>query len=147
MINKFRGEYAFLSNFSAAPVTFDNRIWPTVEHAFQAAKVDKDTADKIYFSTNPSVAKRLGRTGTMRADWDTVREDIMLACLRSKFLDNPVMKQKLLATGDEELVEGNFWHDNYWGVCECPKCQEKNITGGNMLGKLLMQVRDEAKTS
>ena len=65
----------------------------------------------------------------------------MLEALRTKFSIKG-LKEKLLATGDEELVEGNFWHDNFWGVCSCSKCGNK---GQNKLGKLLMQVREEIK--
>lgn len=64
----------------------------------------------------------------------------MEECLRSKFAD-PVLKQKLLATGDEELVEGNYWHDNTYGNCSCERC--KDIIGRNMLGNILMKLRTE----
>ena len=145
MINDFHGEFFFLSNFYNSPVQYNGKTWPTVEHAFQAAKVDPETAEKILHAKTPGEAKRLGRHGKMRPDWDTARVDVMLACLRSKFLDNPELKQKLLDTGDEVLVEGTTWHDNYWGVCSCPKCRDKGIIGVNMLGKLLMIVREEAR--
>ena len=68
----------------------------------------------------------------------------MLIGLRKKFA-NPELRDLLLATGDEELVEGNYWHDNEWGNCTCPRC--KNIPGKNKLGKLLMQVREEIKNN
>ena len=51
-------------------------------------------------------------------------------------------KKQLLETGDEELIEGNRWHDNVFGSCFCPKCGDK---GQNMLGKLLMELRDKLK--
>ena len=143
MIDTFRGEYAFLSNFYSAPVEFNGRLWASVEHAFQAAKVDDETAEQIYLSSNPTVAKRLGRTGIMRPDWDAIKDDVMLACLRSKFQRNPTLHSRLMSTGNEELIEGNYWHDNYWGVCSCAKCKEKGLTGLNKLGTMLMQVRKE----
>jgi predicted NAD-dependent protein-ADP-ribosyltransferase YbiA (DUF1768 family) len=60
----------------------------------------------------------------------------MLSALRIKF-KNPELRAMLLTTGDEELIEGNWWRDTYWGVCEG--------IGQNKLGKLLMQVREEIK--
>ena len=57
----------------------------------------------------------------------------------------PELREKLLATGNEELVEGNTWHDNIWGNCSCDCC--KKIEGQNKLGKLLMQVREEIRSS
>lgn len=147
VINDFHGKYFFLSNFYPSPIEYNGRIWPTVEHAFQAAKVDVETAEKIFQATTPGEAKRFGRQGKMRDDWDVVRIDVMRECLRSKFLNNSELKQKLLDTGDAILIEGTTWHDNYWGVCSCDKCRNKGIPGKNMLGILLMEVREEAKNN
>jgi predicted NAD-dependent protein-ADP-ribosyltransferase YbiA (DUF1768 family) len=66
----------------------------------------------------------------------------MLYIIRNKFSDK-YMSDLLLNTGDEELIEGNYWHDNYWGNCTCSKC--KDIEGQNKLGKILMKVRDEIR--
>ena len=141
MIDFFDGEYAFLSNFYNASCIFEGKLYPTVEHAFQAAKsLDHAERDWIAAAGSPGLAKRLGRRINLRPDWEKVKFDVMEECLRSKFAD-PVLKQKLLATGDEELVEGNYWHDNTWGNCSCEKC--KDIVGRNMLGNILMKLRTE----
>ena len=76
----------------------------------------------------------------LRKDWEEVKTDVMRDGLRLKFQD-PTLRAKLLATGDEELIEGNTWHDNTWGACCCPECAKKKKE--NRLGKLLMQVRSE----
>ena len=141
MIDFFDGEYAFLSNFYNASCIFEEKLYPTVEHAFQAAKsLNHAERDWIAAAGSPGLAKRLGRRVNLRPDWEKVKFDVMEECLRSKFAD-PVLKQKLLATGDEELVEGNYWHDNTWGNCSCEKC--KDIVGKNMLGNILMKLRTE----
>lgn len=141
MIDFFDSEYAFLSNFYNASCIFEEKLYPTVEHAFQAAKsLDHAERDWIAAAGSPGLAKRLGRRVNLRPDWEKVKFDVMEECLRSKFAD-PVLKQKLLATGDEELVEGNYWHDNTWGNCFCEKC--KDIVGRNMLGNILMKLRTE----
>lgn len=142
-IDKFENQNFFLSNFYNSPLWYDGELWPTVEHAFQAAKVDTETAKQILVAKTPGEAKRLGRRGTMRPDWDTTRIKVMRECLQRKFLCNDDLLKRLLATGDEELIEGTTWHDNFWGNCTCPKCA--NITGQNMLGKLLMEIRDKAR--
>lgn len=67
--------------------------------------------------------------------------EVMLNCIRLKFRQHPKLKKKLLGTGDAVLIEGNTWHDNIWGDCSCPKCW--NIEGKNLLGRILMQVREE----
>ena len=141
MIDFFDGEYAFLSNFYNASCIFEGKLYPTVEHAFQAAKsLDHAERDWIAAAGSPGLAKRLGRRINLRPDWEKVKFNVMEECLRSKFADS-VLKQKLLATGDEELVEGNYWHDNTYGNCSCEKC--KNIVGRNMLGNILMKLRTE----
>lgn len=141
MIDFFDGEYAFLSNFYNASCIFEEKLYPTVEHAFQAAKsLDHAERDWIAAAGSPGLAKRLGRRVNLRPDWEKVKFDVMEECLRSKFADS-VLKQKLLATGDEELVEGNYWHDNTYGNCSCEKC--KDIIGRNMLGNILMKLRTE----
>ena len=141
MINKFEGEFEFLSNFYESPISDGKMEMPTVEHYFQAAK----TANKydyivIATSRTPGEAKRKGRRTIMREDWEEVKLSVMKEALRKKFAI-PELRQKLIATGPEYLEEGNWWHDNFWGVCHCEKCQDKR--GQNNLGKLLMEIRAE----
>ena len=138
VINSFTGKYAFLSNFSQS-----YGAYPTVEHRYQAAKtLDAIEADSIMMCPTPGGAKRLGRSVTMRPDWDDIKLDVMYQLVLQKFGHDRVLKIKLLATGNAELVEGNYWHDNYWGECRCLKCKE-NITPQNHLGRILMRVRRE----
>jgi len=123
-----------------ARLTVDGISFATVENAFQAAKTeDAEEKTRIAATTNPVVAKRLGRRVRLRPDWEGVKDKVMLEMLRLKFAD-PVLAARLLATGDAELVEGNRWHDNYWGSCACEKCGNR---GENKLGRLLMKVREE----
>ena len=80
----------------------------------------------------------------VEAHWEEVKDDVMLKVLRSKFRNNEDLRNKLLETGDAILIEGTTgWHDNYWGICSCEKC---GGVGKNMLGTLLMQVRDEMRS-
>lgn len=135
-IDNFSGTYAFLSNFYKSPVTFNGITAPTVEHMYQAAKtVDNSDAQFILESTTPAVAKRRGKTIKMVENWDEVKFGVMLTLVRLKFAQNPILAEKLIDTGDAKLIEGNWWHDVYWGVC--------NGKGENNLGKILMKVREE----
>lgn len=139
MIDRFDGEYAFLSNYSASPFRVDYVLFPTMEHYFQANKANNQNDYlRIAYAPTPGEAKRLGRKIQLRPDWEKIKDNIMLTGLRKKFAD-PELRNLLLATGDEELVEGNYWRDTYWGVC--------NGVGQNKLGKLLMQVREEIKNN
>jgi ribA/ribD-fused uncharacterized protein len=141
IINSFDGEFAFLSNFYESKIVHADMTFPTVEHAFQAAKsLSEEEQAAISIAKTPNIAKRLGRKVILRPDWEQVKEKIMYECVKEKFKD-PTLKQKLIDTYPAELIEGNTWHDNCWGDCSCEKC--KNIEGKNLLGKILMKVRDE----
>ena len=127
----------FLSNFYPSPIVLDRITYPTVEHAFQAAKTDdRLERERIAGLPTPGAAKRAGRKVSLRPDWEQVKVGIMVELVRRKFAD-PDLAGKLLATGDEELVEGNTWNDRFWGVCRG--------TGRNELGKVLMRVRAELR--
>ncbi len=140
VISSFQGEYFFLSNFFYSSFESDGEIYSTVEHAFQAAKTfDREKQKSIRLAVSPAQAKQLGRPVPLRPDWEQVKFDIMLALLRQKF-SQADLRQKLLDTGDFELIEGNTWGDKVWG-CVLYKGQ---WIGRNHLGKLLMQVRKES---
>lgn len=140
IIDSFDGEFAFLSNFYDSPISDGRMIMPTVEHYFQAAKTDS-MYDYTIIATakTPGEAKRAGRHCVLRKDWEEVKESVMREALRKKFSD-PVLRSKLLATGNRPLKEGNHWHDNYWGSCHCERCNDK---GKNVLGQILMELRTE----
>ncbi len=128
----------YLSNFYPSPfVDNDGLQWPTGEHYFQAHKffgISQKQFDAVRNASNPGKAKQLGRLYRLRNDWEQVKEDIMLQALRYKFLQNSMLLELLLKTGNSELIEHR--PDPYWG---------DNIdgTGKNRLGALLMVVRDE----
>lgn len=140
VISWFKGENAFLSNFHPSPVMYEGLEYPTVEHAFQAAKsLSPEEREPIRMARTPTVAKRLGRRVTLRPGWDTARLQIMAMLVQQKFSSHPELRKQLLATGDAELVEGNTWNDTFWGVCRGK--------GQNYLGKILMQVRDQLRAA
>ena len=135
MINSFDGKYAFLSNFYEHPITEGKITFPTNEHYFQAMKT-LDLTERIAIARagTPGQSKRMGRSVKLRSDWEEIKLSVMETALRLKFAD-PELAAMLKATGEEELVEGNWWNDTFWGVC--------NGVGENNLGKLLMKIRAE----
>lgn len=137
MIDRFDGEYFFLSNFEDSSITYDGITYKNAEAAFHAQKVFDTEKKKEFSNLNPSEAKRLGRRVKLRSDWESVKVDIMTDLVRIKFLQNPDLKKKLLATGDEILIEGNWWNDQFWGVCKGE--------GQNYLGRILMMIRKELR--
>jgi len=145
VIQLFGDEYDFLSNFYKIAVPFEGMLWPTSEHSFQGVKtLDEGQRRLICHAATPGKAKRLGRTVELREDWENIKFNMMLRILMSKFRFGTDISNKLLATGDAVLVEGNNWHDNIWGHCFCEKCRTE--VGMNGLGKLLMVVRNQLQT-
>jgi len=144
MIDKFFDEYRFLSNFYPAQVSLEDGKWQykSVEHAYVAAKTTSEIM-RFEVSGIPTAgeAKKFGKTLVIRPDWNEVRLGIMENLVRQKFSD-PELREKLFATDPHELVEGNNWHDNFWGSCVCTNCGNK---GENNLGKILMQIREEIR--
>ena len=135
-IDSFSGEYEFLSNFFPSVICDPDGItYPTVEHYFQAMKtVHLSERKEIAAAPTPGKAKRMGRRVFLRSDWEGIKIEVMRQGLKQKFADKE-LRDKLLATGDAILIEGNWWHDTFWGVCDGK--------GENNLGKLLMEVRTE----
>lgn len=136
MIDSFKGQYRFLSNFWPCRVALNGEIYYSTEHAYQAAKtMNSDERAAIRRCEKPGSAKKLGRHVTLRSDWDQVRLKVMYELLKQKFLSGTELAKQLVATGTEDLIEGNTWGDTFWGVC--------GGTGHNNLGRLLMLVRGE----
>lgn len=132
---EFVGALAFCSNFCKCPCSYDGVVYPTSEHAFQAAKtLDKSIREQVRVM-DVVEAKRFARTIPLRPNWNEIRVDVMEEILRSKF-SNEKFKKMLIETGQKELIEVNYWGDTFWG--QCPRG-----TGDNNLGKLLMKLRSE----
>ncbi len=134
----FNGRYRWLSNFAPCFITgVDGRQYPSVEHAYQAAKLLPDDLEEFYLRVQTGMtaagAKSFTRYKQLKPDWLAARLNVMYTLVYRKF-QLPLYRNKLLATGDAELVEDNWWNDTYWGVC--------NGRGENHLGKILMAVRD-----
>ena len=134
-IDSFRGKYNFLSNMYQRTFFEHGILYKSVEHYFQSHKtVDAHERDKIRCAKTPMDAKRLGRKCRLRSHWEFIKDDMMEEAIRLKFKSED-LRAKLIATHPCELVEGNYWGDTYWGVC--------NGRGQNKLGMLLMKIRNE----
>lgn len=149
LIDSFKGQYAFLSNFYVCPfpIVVGSKQAKTVEALFQANKtLDPITQDKILSLSTGTAAKKLGQKVELRPDWDEKKVGIMEYLISLKFplsasLPNGSLTQKLVATGDAHLVEGNDWGDQFWGCVRPPDVQNGPWMGQNWLGVILMDRR------
>ncbi len=133
-IEEFKGQHRFLSNFWYSDIKLDGVIYPTVEHAFQAAKTNVTSQrEEIRKADTPGTAKALGRSVSLRAGWEDTKIGVMVELLAQKFKSGELRKM-LLETGNSELIEGNTWNDKFWGVCQGE--------GENWLGQCLMHIRN-----
>lgn len=127
------------SNFADSTIFMDlgfgTKAYRTVEHAFQAAKATTlEDHERVRTAPGPGYAKMEGRRITLRDDWEKVKYEVMLECLRAKFAI-PSFKGRLLSTGDRELREDSPT-DFVWGY---------RNNGQNLLGKALMTIRAELR--
>ena len=132
--------YGFLSNFYPSPILLKGKMWPTSEHYYQAQKVPgTEIEEEMRMLGTPLEAFEMSRTPgfPQREDWYEVRDDIMREAVYAKFTQHPDLKNQLLDTKDAVLVEHSF-RDNYWGDGGDGK-------GKNVLGKILMEVRERLK--
>jgi len=139
IIDSFKGEYRWLSNFWPCSVEHEGEVYPSVENAYQAAKSDDFVTREQFLFMSPSDAKKEGRKLKIQENWDDLKFQIMFQLVRSKFLNNESLASKLTETGDAVLIEGNTWGDTFWGQC--------NGQGRNELGVILMMIRDELSVS
>lgn len=135
-----RDPYGEFSNFSKHRIFLEDKLWPTTEHYFQARKfAATEHAEAIRLAPSAKVAAEMGRDRKrpLRPDWETVKDDVMRVAVRAKFTQHEALRTMLLATGDAELIEHTA-NDNYWA-------DGGDGSGKNMLGKILMEIRDELR--
>lgn len=138
VVTRFSGDEFFLSNFHESSCIHDMVIYRSVEHAYQAAKsLDATARALVAAETTPGRAKHVGRYLSLRRDWESVKLDVMLSCVRSKFTVSLYLQDMLRATAPMPLVEGNHWGDTFWGAIG------PALIGQNHLGRILEQVRAE----
>ena len=136
MIKEFQKEYRWLSNFAYCKIFYEGITYPSVENAYQAAKTINVEEREAIASATAGQAKRLGKTLTVREDWEDVKVQVMRELLTIKFCQTKYLGL-LLATGNQHIQEGNYWNDKFWGVCL------KTGEGENNLGKLIMDIREK----
>lgn len=138
---KTNDQYGYLSNFAPYCFWLDGKFWATSEHYFQAHKFyDSEYAEKVRLSNSPMEAAKLGRNRGMilRSDWEEIKDDIMRKAVYAKFSQNIELKLLLLGTGNETIIEKTT-DDYYWGC-------GKDYSGKNMLGRILMEIREILKS-
>jgi N-glycosidase YbiA len=134
-------DHGCFSNFAPYPIHLDGKVWPTSEHYFQAQKFKEEAhQEQIRQTQSPMIAARMGRDRKkpLRPDWEAVKDQVMRSAVRAKFTQHEDLRQMLLSTGDSTLVEHTA-KDSYWG-------DGGDGSGRNMLGRILMAVREELRS-
>ena len=134
-------KFGCFSNFAHYSFTLDGKIWLTSEHYFQAQKfVKTEYQEIIRLLDNPMKAAEMGRRRDLplREDWEQVKDGIMKKAVLEKFKQNEPIRRVLLSTENNTIVEKTS-NDYYWGC-------GKDGSGKNMLGIILMEVREQLKS-
>jgi len=139
VIDEFKGEFRYLSNFFIIPVYYKKNHYKSAEHAFQARKAIREV-DREYIANAkiPATSKVRGRSVMCKKDWDKIKIKEMAGIVYCKFFQNKELKKKLCNTKDAKLIEGNTWNDDFWGMI---KNEKGKWEGNNYLGKILMAIR------
>ena len=140
MIHIFtKDPYKWLSNMQPVDIFLKGKTYPSVEHAYMSEKSNENSWKEFCSQKEISgkQVKTYSRTIELRPDWEDVKLLVMEYCLRRKFEQEP-FKSLLINTGNENIQEGNYWGDTFWGV---DLKKEPNI-GENHLGRLIMKIRD-----
>ncbi|AJF40852.1 hypothetical protein AVV29_gp126 [Vibrio phage phi 3] len=141
-ITSFRGKYSFLSNMYLVPVEYNGIVYASSENLYQSFKSNIDAEVRMLAKIEPKQAKSYWKTAPVRCpNFFKERLNYMYIAVKAKFDQHPILKAKLLETGDAELLEGNWWKDRFWGV------DYETLEGQNNLGKILMRLRDEYRSA
>lgn len=145
-INHFRGAYFFLSSMYPVPgglEVVEGLKVCSLENAYQAEKIiDADARRRVLEAETGFMAKKLAHTliregVDVQEDWDEHKLEVMKHLLSLKFAQGTQLASWLLATGEDQLCEGNDWGDRFWGVSPIG-----SVNGQNWLGRLLMERRE-----
>jgi ribA/ribD-fused uncharacterized protein len=143
-----------LSQWFKAGFKYNDIYYPTAEHWMMAGKArlfgDQKALQYILDAPTPKDAKDLGREvrGFDQKLWESERYKIVLDGNILKFSQNPDLRDFLLSTEDQILVEASPY-DKIWGVGlkkEDPSILRPDKWKGlNLLGFALMEARDVIK--
>lgn len=140
MISRFREEYDWLSNFYSVPIFYKGTLYQSSEAAYMSQRNHSEEWKK--FCADPfskaNLIKRQSKLIEDRPDWPQVKLQVMEEVLRIKF-SVPYLREKLIATGNQNIQEGNDWKDQFWGI----RFDMQPNYGENHLGRLIMKIRDE----
>jgi ribA/ribD-fused uncharacterized protein len=137
-ITFYTPDFYVFNNFSAHAVEFRGQLYPTAEHAYQAAKcTDTIGKEEIRNARSPLQAKDLAN-GKFRPardpEWDAKKLAIVAEILRAKLAQHTEAREALARSRDDQIVEDSPT-DYFWGA-------GADGSGQNMLGKIWMQIRD-----
>jgi type I restriction enzyme S subunit len=146
---KTNERFGGLSNMAPGyPLIVNGVAIRTSEALYQACRFPHlpEIQRRILAERSPMTAKMRGKPfhKESRLDWNAVRVNIMRWCLRVKLAQNwEKFSSLLLETGDLPIVEKKVRRTDFWGAKEMPRGE---LVGRNVLGRLLMELREQVKT-
>lgn len=134
---------AIYSNFHPCLIYYEGRRFENSESAYQAGKFIVEEFKTQFEKTTGGEAKALAAKlkSHKRIDWHDISLSRMSEVIHAKFTQHKDLRIQLINTYPQEMIEGNWWHDNFWGVCSCGNTSQCNGNGRNWLGRILMAER------
>jgi len=145
-IRKVKEPWGILGNFASTPIIINNVSFKTSEQLFQLMKFkDAEPVLAVYHANNPKMTAKHWEKTLRREDWGQMIVDAMKFCLTKKYEQNETFRQELERSKGKYIVEDQTSFPkktpDTWGV----KLQGDNFVGPNLLGRLLMELRDNGK--
>ncbi len=144
MSNKKPGQFYisridYLDNTAPFAIRYRGRLWPTLEHAYQAAKFDdQEIINAIHAATSPYEAKRIAHhpknAHNKRYNWGCLKVGVMRELIHLKTEQHALVCEVLLETCPHSLCEASTT-DAFWGSGPDGK-------GQNKCGELWMDERN-----
>lgn len=131
-------KYFFLNNKYSCNVFVLERRFGNAEAAYQAHKTKEPQIMNIFTTLDAVSSQSIGRGVDTYDGWENNKVKAMLLVVFEKFRQNPDILEKLLETENQKLVAVSISKENFWGVIDG--------VGENILGKILMYVREYFKT-
>lgn len=130
--------YFFLNNKYSCNVSVFGHRFGNAEAAYQAHKTKEPQIINIFTTLDGLSSQSIGRGVHAYDGWDNDKVKIMLLVIFEKFRQNPNILEKLIDTGEQKLIAVSMSKEKFWGTL--------NNEGENILGKILMYVREHFKT-
>ena len=138
----------WMGNMAPYPIKYNGKVWLTSEALFQSMRYDDDSVKEIIRGEKSPMGAKMkakkNRDQMVVVPMSELDVENMRKCVKMKFDAHPQLKRQLMNTKDafiyEDIGNRNGERHKFWGA---KKLSESEGDGNNMMGKILMDLREE----